>query len=131
MANNLSNYAENALMDWLMGGSTPSRPSARYVALHTADPTEAGNVGELSGNGYARQAATFDVAVAGVTQNGDNPISFGPCTTANWGTVTHLSIWDAPSAGNCLWQGPLAASKTVNVGESLQIPLNGLTVALD
>lgn len=37
MANNLANYAETAVVDWLMGGATPTRPPARFVALHTGD----------------------------------------------------------------------------------------------
>jgi len=33
-------------------------------------------------------------------------------------TVTHLGLWDASSAGNFLWSGSLAASKTVNSGDT-------------
>ena len=64
-----TNYLENLVLDWVLGGSTPSRPSARYLALHTADPTEVGNVSELSAGGYARQAITFGAAASGSAAN--------------------------------------------------------------
>ena len=52
----LSDYAENAALDWLMGGATPTRPSARYLALFTAAPSDSGGGTEMSGGGYARQS---------------------------------------------------------------------------
>ena len=44
-------------------------PSNVYVALFTTDPTDAGSGTEVSGNGYARQSATFSSASGGSTSN--------------------------------------------------------------
>lgn len=128
MANNLANYGENATMDWLMGGATPSRPSARYIALHTADPTESGATGELSGLGYARQVATFAASSGGSTSN-SGAVTFGPAS-GSWGTITYGSIWDAVSSGNCLWQGAIT-NKAVASGDSYQFAAAAFVVTLD
>jgi hypothetical protein len=111
-----SNWAESAVLDWLLGGASPTRPTARYLALHTADPGETGATGEVSGNGYARQAVTFGAASSGAVSN----TSAHNFTAAggSWGTVTHFSIWDASTSGNCIYYGTLAASRTIGDGET-------------
>lgn len=79
-----------------------------HVALHTADPGETGASNELAvANGYARIPAAF--TATGSSADNDADVVFGPATD-NLGTVTHLSIWDALSGGNCWWKGPLDSS---------------------
>lgn len=124
-----ANYAETAVVDWLLGGATPTRPSARYLALHTADPGETGATSELSGAGYARQAVTFGAASAGAASNTSSH-SF-TASGANWGTVTHFSIWDAATTGNCLYSGALSVSRTINDGESATVASGAITVTED
>lgn len=126
----LSNYAENLVLDWLLTEESVSRPSAWYVALHTGDPGEAGSANELSGNGYARQAVTFAVAADGATENEDQ-LTFGPNTDSNWGTVSHVSVWDNETSGNCLFKGALSSSVSINVGDSLVIGAGNLQITLD
>lgn len=124
-----SNYAETAVVDWLMGGATPTRPSARYLALHTADPGETGATGEVSTGGYARQAVTFNAASSGAATNSSTH-TFTP-SGANWGSITYFSVWDAVSAGNCLYSGALTTARTINDGESLTVAAAAITVSED
>lgn len=126
----LSNYAESQVIKWLMTGGAVTRPSAWYVALHTADPGETGASAELSGNGYARQSATFTEDTNGLVDN-DADVTFGPNTTVNWGAVTHVSVWDAVSGGNCLYKGPLSSSVTININDSLRIAAGALDCSID
>jgi hypothetical protein len=126
----LSNYAESLAIRWLFDDVAVTRPTAWYVALHTADPGETGATGELSGNGYARQSATFTEDTNGLVDN-DAIITFGPNTTTNWGTVSHVSVWDALTTGNCLAKGALSSSVTINVNDSLQIAAGALDISLD
>ena len=114
----LTNYAESQIIKWLMTNAAITRPSAWYVALHTADPTETGAVGELSGNGYARQSATFTEDTNGLVDN-DADVVFGPNTGSNWGLVSHVSVWDALTTGNCLFKGALSSSVTSRVQASV------------
>jgi hypothetical protein len=131
MSGNLSDWAENALMDWLMGGASPTRPTTRYVAMHTGDPSETGGSNEVgAGVGYARQAMTFAASSSGASSNASN-ITFGPASGAGFGTVTHISIWDASSGGNCLWKGALGAGQAVAAGVTYTIVTGDLDLALD
>jgi hypothetical protein len=126
----LANYAENLLIDWMLTAGAATRPTAWYLALHTADPTETGATGELSGNGYARQSIAFDAAASGATAN-SGQITFGPNTGSNWGTVTHSSVWTASTSGNCLFKGALTASKSIAVGDSLIFAIGDVDFSLD
>lgn len=129
MAGNLSDYAEVAVLDWLMGGATPTRPTARYVALFTTAEGDAGGGTEVSGNGYARQAMTSDAAASGATAN-SGALTF-TASGGSWGTVTHIGIFSASTAGNLLWWGPLTASKAVGDGDSLVFAIGDIDLSLD
>lgn len=123
-----SNYGENLVGNFLYTTGAVTRPTAWFVALHTADPTEVGNVGEVSGGAYVRQSATFGAFVNGASSN-TNPIAF-PTATANWGVVTYASVWDAQTGGNCLSSGILTAgSGAVNIGTTYTLGVGqvGLT----
>lgn len=125
---NLSDYAENALLDWINNVGTPTRPSTVYLALFTAAPNDAGGGTEVSGNGYARQAVAFGAASGGAASN-TGAITF-PTATASWGTVTHVGIFDALTAGNLLWHGAATASKVVGSGDMYRIPIGDLDLSL-
>ena len=112
----LSNYAENLLIQWLMTTNSVTRPTAWYLALHTGDPGETGASNEVSGSGYARQQATF--AGSNDTVDNDATETF-TASGGNWGAITHMSIWDALTTGNCLWKGT-CTNRTINDGDSYQ-----------
>lgn len=126
----LSNWAESQVIKWLMTNASVNRPTSWFVALHTADPGETGTTGELSGNGYSRQSATFTEDTNGLVDN-DADITFGPNTTSNWGNVTHISVWDASTTGNCIAKGALSANVTINVNDSLKISAGALDISID
>ena len=54
----MSNYLENKVLDYVLRDQADWAPTAVYLALHTADPTDAGTGAECSGGSYARQAIT-------------------------------------------------------------------------
>lgn len=124
----LSNYLENKILDHILRGVSGawSAPATIYVGLHTADPGETG-ANEVNGGSYARQSASFSAAANGATANTD-AINFTGMPAV---TITHVSLWDAATNGNCLWSGPLIASKTTNAGDTFQIPAGDLDVSLD
>jgi len=126
----LSDYAEKLLLDFLMGGAAASAPSSRHVALYTAAPSDSGGGTEVSGNGYARQAATWDAATsgAGVTANADAQ-SF-TASGGNWGSITHVGIFDASSGGNLLWHGELTTARTVNDGDTITFAIGSIDLTM-
>lgn len=136
-----SDFAENKLIDFLLRaqalgitGATAAAgtgPATTYVALFTANPTDATAGTEVTGGSYARvavtsslanwagtQAAASTVASSGSsgTTSNNAAITF-PAPTANWGVITGAAIFDASVAGNMLLYGALTTSKTVNNGD--------------
>lgn len=126
----LSDHAENLLLNFLMTSGTATRPTAWYVGLFTAAPSDSGGGTELSGNGYSRQAVSWDTAsgTGGTTSN--STAETFTASGGNWGTVTHIGIFDAASAGNLLWHGSLTASKTINDGDSLEFAIGAIDLTL-
>lgn len=116
-----SDYAEAQVLNGFLRTASFSKPAGVYVALFTTPTDDAGGGTEVSAGGYARvqhgpSDATWTVpTVGGLTQNiGD--IQFAD-PTADWGTITHFALHDAPSGGNRLYHGALTASVTVNNGD--------------
>lgn len=126
----LSDHAEALLLDWLMTNGTATRPTAWYVALYTAAPSDSGGGTEVSGNGYARQAVTFAAATSpGGTTSNTGAVSF-TASGGNWGTITHIGIHDAVSSGNLLWHGAMTASKIVNDGDTLEFSIGNIDLTI-
>ena len=126
----LSDYAEKLVLDWLMTTGSATRPTAWFVALYTAAPSDSGGGTEVSGSGYSRKSVTFNAAsTPGGTTSNSNIVSW-TATGGNYGTVTHVGIFDASTGGNLLWQGGLSTSKTVNDGDTIQFSAGNLTLTL-
>lgn len=118
----MSDYLEVELRKHIFRTGSFPKPSALYVALFTAAPSDAGGGTEVSGGGYARVQRdpldanwTADSPTDGLTDNAA-AITF-PTPTADWGQVTHFGIFDASSGGNLLFHGGLTTPKTVNDGD--------------
>lgn len=135
MSNAASNYLENKLLDHVLKNTAFTSPTTVYLGLFKNDSTnaatnlEAGTLtDEVSGGSYARQAVTFGSASGG-TSASSATVQF-PTASADWGTVTHVAIIDADTAGNVLYWGQLAVSKLVSTGDSFQMTAGNLTVSL-
>ena len=135
----LSNYAEKALLDHLLGTATMTSPTNVYVGLFTASDStgstlenlEAGTLtNEISGNGYSRQVATFDAVTlgAGSTSNSGN-LTF-TASGGDWGEITTVAVLSAASGGNVLAYGNLVSNKSIADGDSFQISTGNLTITL-
>jgi hypothetical protein len=123
----MSNAAEAAFLDLLFlnidwadvgdaaGLQNSATPGNFYVALHSADPGEAGtqSTNEVSYTGYARVA--IPRTGSGFSRSGDTisnvaAITFGQCTAGS-ASATYGSIGLASSgAGVILWSGPLSTT---------------------
>jgi hypothetical protein len=126
----IANYAENKILDAVFN-ATAFSVTTPYIALHTADPGEAGTTAEVTGTlSVPRVSASFGAAASGAVTN-DADVKFAAPSGGSLGTLTHISIWDASTAGNCLWSGPLGASQSVPAGVVFRIPSGSLTVSLD
>ncbi len=124
----MSNYLETKVLDYVLRNTADWAPTAVYLALHTADPTDAGSGAEVSGGSYARQACAFDAAHAtgGNTANTDAE-SF---TNMPACTVTHVGVWDAASSGNLLFYTAVDTSKAVLAGDTISVAAGAVTITL-
>lgn len=127
----LSDHAEKLILDWMMTAGAATRPTAWYVALYTAAPSDSGGGTELSGSGYARESVTFAAATSGTGTTSNTGAVVFTADGGDWGSVTHMGIHDAVTGGNLLWHGALAAAKTVADGDTLEFAVGNidLTVA--
>ena len=123
-----SNEFETRVLQWTFTTGSPTRPTAWYVGLFTDNPGEAQGGTEVSGNGYARKAVTF--TVSGDTASNNAAIEFD-VATGNWGTISHIAVYDALTSGNQIAYAALTASKTIETGDVLRIPSGDLDITLD
>jgi hypothetical protein len=120
----ISNYAELKILEHTTGKTAWTMPTTVYVKLHTADAGEAGTTSAATE--ATRKAASWATAASG---------SIATSATIEWTNVSttetysHWSLWDASTAGNCLWSGALASSAAVTAGDTFQI--TSLTLSLD
>lgn len=129
MADAKSDYLERKDLDHNLGTTTFARPTAVYVSLHTANPTDGATGAEVSGGSYARKVATFSTAAtnAGVTTASNTAAIIW--TNLPSTTLSHIGIWDAVTGGNLLYHSPLSASKSVAAGDGYTIPASQLVVS--
>lgn len=124
----LSDYMEDRIVNFMRNVAVTGH-AAVYVALYTAAPSDSGGGTEVSGGSYARELAGLSApSPAGVSANAAD-ITF-TTATANWGTVTHVGLFDAITAGNLLMWSALDASKTVNSGDTFKINAGDLDVTI-
>jgi hypothetical protein len=123
-----SNYLETEILDHVFGGAAYTAPSTLYLSLHTANPDEDGSGAEVSGGGYARQTVAF--TTSGNTTSNTAAVEY-PTATADFGTVTHVGVYDAATAGNLLCYAALTSSKTIETGDVFRVPAGDLDITLD
>ncbi len=133
-----ANTTENDTLDALLRGVDPSwRANAnRYIALHTADPGEAGTAvtSESAYGSYARVlvvASTGFTAASGGSSSNTGLIQFPECTSGSE-TITHVSIvTTASGAGQIIYSGALTASRNISSGIQPQFAIGGLVISED
>lgn len=128
----MSNTSETAFLNLLFkntawaaigdaGGLQPSAAAGSfYVALHSADPGDAGDqeASEIAYTGYARVAVARGAGfnVAGAVVSNAATVQFGECT-AGTATVTHFTVGTALSgAGTVVYRGALGATRNISSG---------------
>jgi len=124
-----TNFLETEILDHVFAGAAYTAPSTKYLALFTAVADgEAGSVTEVTGGGYARQTVAF--TTSGNTTSNNAAVEF-PTATANYGTVTHVGVYDASSSGNLMAYASLSSSKTIETGDVFRVPSGDLDITLN
>jgi hypothetical protein len=127
----MSDFMQDALRTLMFRtGAGLTKPAELFVALHTADPTDAGTGTEVSttNTNYARvQNDPLDANwSAGTATNGQtanvSDLTYGTPTPSgsggvSWGTVTHVALRSAVTAGDMYLYGPLTTAKIISPGD--------------
>lgn len=137
-----SDYLEGELRKHLFRTGSFTKPSVLAICLCTSAPNDASTGATLvepnDAHGYDRQTLNPDDAnwtapdsTGGLTDNA-SAISFGPCTTSDWGSITHFAICDSATygAGNVLIHGSLGTARTIAVGDVFQFAIGDLNVTI-
>ena len=126
-----TDYTENLVLNYLLTDNSVTRPTAWYVGLFTAAPSDTGGGTEVSGSGYVRKATgTITVSGTATTATNSAAIEFAAASGGNWGTITYAAIFDAETGGNMLAWAELTTARTINDGDVFRIPASSLTVTL-
>lgn len=136
-----SNYTENNIIETTLRGAAFPVPAGVYLALFTADPTDANvtanEVSLAAWPAYVRRDAAGGAAIStgwtapadGVSSNA-KVLSFPANNGAGNITLTHVGLYDAAVGGNLLYHAPLVSSKTLLPGDVISFSIGSLTVTV-
>lgn len=126
MAVGLAPATANAILDALARSVAWTEPAALWVKLHIGDPGAAGTANAAAETDRI-QAVFATPAAAGAISN---------TTASTWLAVaateiyTHVSVWDASTAGTFIFSDQLAASKSVDAGDDFTIAIGDIDLTL-
>lgn len=123
----MGTFLEEAVLNAVFNNTVGPFPVAQpYVKLHVGDPGEDG-ASNAAANTTRKALSCGASSGAGAISN-DAALDWTNVPNAE--DYTHVSIWDADSAGNHLWNGTMTAN-AVGVGDNFQIPIGDLDITLD
>lgn len=140
MASGLLNTTAKALLNSLLGaGAGSTWPATVHIGLSIADPgVDGAGFAEPVGNGYARVSSNKTADWSAATDGGSGQVEkthttsilFPQASGGNWGTASHLGVFDAAGAGNLLHWAPLDNPVPINNGDDQRFNPGGLKVRL-
>jgi hypothetical protein len=117
----LTDATANALLDRLLGSNVPATV---YVGLLLQEPAHDGTgVLEPGDPAYGRVGVANDGAnwpAASVRQKTHALDVEFPLAGQSWGSVSHVGIFDAATAGTLLLFGPLDTARAVDAGDQFR-----------
>lgn len=125
MAVGVASAIANSILDAYCRNVAWTQPPAFWVKLHIGDPGSAGTsnaAGETT-----RKQATFSAASGGaITTSG--ALTWTNVSTSE--TYSHVSFWDASTAGTFLGSDALETSRAVTAGDTFTIAAGDLDLSI-
>lgn len=126
-----SNVSKQMVLNFLCRNQSITQPIQLYLALYATNPTDADVGSEANYDGYQRQAVTFGPPTlsggAAVIQN-SAAIQFGVVPSSS-GSIGFVALRTAPTGGDLVYYGSLAATYQLNQGVQPTVPIGALTVS--
>lgn len=132
-----SNYTENAVLNMLFN-QVPFTPTPLYMGLFKAETGLEDNAlataeEVVDASSYARVDVEafggYTTATTGSVAN-VNDLDF-PVALADWGTITHTALLDAPTGGNVIAWGALANPRTIYAADSVKVRAGANVITLN
>lgn len=118
-----TNFLDKALNT--LTGTTFTGAAGTFLKLHIGDPGASGANNAAAGS-TTRVSITMAAAAGGSkAMNGTNPVWTNGGTSE---TLSHISMWDASSAGNFELSGALSSTQAWASGNTFTV--TGLTIAI-
>ena len=114
----------NTLLDLTLKQVAYSPVATIYLGLFTALSGDGAVVTEVSGNGYARQSIAFDAPSTRVSSN--SAVVTFPLSTASWGTISYVGLYDALTSGTLLFWSDVA-DEALAVDQKGRVAAAGMT----
>jgi hypothetical protein len=127
-------YSANRVLDYNFGQTSYTSPNTYHFGLSTTTINIDGTgATEPSGGSYARVAFTNNKTNWGTASNAAltnaTAVQF-PESTASWGTITYVGMWDASSSGNIWWFDVLTPARTVASATTVLFAIGAVTVSM-
>jgi hypothetical protein len=109
MAGSATTYTERGVLSHTLAIAPLDAPAGVYLGLCLSAPAPTRSTGgtEVSGGGYVRMATVFALAANPDNMAANSATTEFPAATGLWGTLGYFEVWDAATAGNRLFWGPL------------------------
>ncbi len=128
MAWQISDYLSPVILNHFFRNTATTPAAALYVALFTDDPARDASGTEVTGGSYARESMAFGAPASDAIVN--SAIVTFTTATADWGTISHVALFDAVSSGNLYTFTVLPAAQTLVSGQRFQFDASTLTVSI-
>lgn len=133
-----SNYTEDKVLNNIFRGEAFSAPNL-HIALFTSSAGLETNTRSAqveiptTDTGYARVAVPqYTGFTASTSGQSTNAVVFEfPVATLDWGTITHIGIMDAETAGNVIMWGSIQNARPIYSGDIIRFVPGAITVTLD
>jgi hypothetical protein len=122
----LTDVGEKLLLDWVLGGATPTRPATRWISFATASPNI---TSAFDGPIQSRMTVTFASANSpqmSVTNLNavSNITATAACTVVGW------SLWNSSSGGTRLAYGTATAAIGCKANDNIAIGAGAIKITL-
>jgi len=138
MPGSATDYLRQRVLSHSLSFGAFTMPTGVYVGLCTSAPSATTGGAEIptAGSGYARQHPTFALSAGRTDLAVNTAVAEFPPATTNWGAIGYFELWDAVTAGNRLYWGPLVDPtdgmtpiiRNINAGDILRLSVNQLSV---
>lgn len=128
MAVGVSVATANSILGAMLKGSAYAGHATVFAQMHTADPGAAGTTGVFAFSGGNRATLAIGTVAAGAVDNSAAANFTGASAT---GTLTHVSLWSASSAGTFIMSLPLLANRVIgNIGDNFTLTQNDVDISI-